>query len=271
MNIRNKIALGVVVALLFWIIFSVTTSSKTTTTKVELPSEDSATSTEEVTTTQTPATTETPTPSPTTQPQVKTAPVPVQPTQTPQKEKPVSPKDPEPIVDTNPYWAVINMSMLALKIHDLDTYNTLQYKTTIDCDVESKTCTTKMDDQYTALASLSQNWYSVAWVDNKQAILSSKMYDGRSGGRQYYAKDFIYFIQNESGSYKVLKIFTNSIDTTSKTDAITYFLDTDKDGSTDAREGCVGKNSYDPLCKKTDVLKRDSDSDGWWDGIEDYL
>jgi len=41
--------------------------------------------------------------------------------------------------------------------------------------------------------------------------------------------------------------------------------DTDKDGLTDFNERCESGFSN---CIKTDPLDRDSDDDGWWDGIE---
>jgi hypothetical protein len=44
-------------------------------------------------------------------------------------------------------------------------------------------------------------------------------------------------------------------------------LDSDQDGATDEEETCA--NEYDPFCGPvTDPFSRDTDGDGYWDGIE---
>lgn len=43
--------------------------------------------------------------------------------------------------------------------------------------------------------------------------------------------------------------------------------DSDKDGRTDYDELCKGAMEANPNCVKTDPNKRDTNDNGWWDGI----
>jgi hypothetical protein len=72
----------------------------------------------------------------------------------------------------------------------------------------------------------------------------------------------IFIIKNIKNEWKVLKIAYSVSSIIAK--------DQDYDGRSDEKENC-SDNTFDFMngkCVKTDLSKKDSDKDGWWDGIE---
>jgi hypothetical protein len=59
---------------------------------------------------------------------------------------------------------------------------------------------------------------------------------------------------------------STAVEVTSRLQALVK--DTDKDSTPDQTELCVGELAQREECVKTDPAKRDTDNDGWWDGIE---
>ncbi|MEK7117870.1 MAG: hypothetical protein AAB861_03805, partial [Patescibacteria group bacterium] len=88
------------------------------------------------------------------------------------------------------------------------------------------------------------------------------------------SKAIIYFIINENGKIKLLK-FNDSIGMSiskenRSMEEINNYLnkvmaDDDQDGMLDDVEQCFGQEK---LCIKTDPQNRDSDGDGFWDGVQ---
>ena len=118
--------------------------------------------------------------------------------------------------------------------------------------------------------------YVNKWQDDKQAIYSTipkKIDNTESYG---YKQGIIMFI-NKDGFWKVLSMSpektwtiskkgTNHTATQIEQELQAMMLDSDKDGLTDKEETCTA--DHDPACVKTDPNKRDTNGNGWWDGIE---
>ena len=67
-------------------------------------------------------------------------------------------------------------------------------------------------------------------------------------------------IENKVKNWKIVKIISTE----------PANGDSDGDGRADENETCSGNiyNHFPEKCIQTDVNKKDSDNDGWWDGIE---
>ena len=90
------------------------------------------------------------------------------------------------------------------------------------------------------------------WKDKKQTIINTN------------SNATIFYIRDSEGNAKILVISTS-----------TYYTediptDTDQDGRYDEDENCTSTyyNIFEEDCIKTDASKRDTDEDGYWDGIE---
>ena len=57
----------------------------------------------------------------------------------------------------------------------------------------------------------------------------------------------------------------------SELSSVAALVDSDEDGIVDKDEKCEGAAQYDPRCTKTDPNKKDTDGNGWWDGIDAQL
>lgn len=127
--------------------------------------------------------------------------------------------------------------------------------------------------------SLNKNDYVDRWEDNKQMILVSKLMpidnaDEKSGSinHLFFAKDDkgnLKFIGYDSSGLGFSRKGTNRSDSVLEADIQAAIADVDKDGLSDQKEKCENYfNEYIKDCKVTDPAKRDTDGDGWWDGVE---
>jgi hypothetical protein len=98
------------------------------------------------------------------------------------------------------------------------------------------------------------------WSDNKQSILSTDIIEDDWG----YKKTQLFFITDLEGRILLLSIETI------ESNNLNYFSDTDQDGRLNHDEDCSGnKYIYFPEeCIITNSNNKDTDGDGWWDGIE---
>ncbi|MFH0856619.1 MAG: hypothetical protein V1860_01845 [bacterium] len=86
------------------------------------------------------------------------------------------------------------------------------------------------------------------YADKNQGIIFSNMESGNTK---------IYIVKNND-QWKLLKIYTSS-----SSDS-----DLDHDGISNEEEKCEGIYAYTSDCIPTDPKNKDTNSDGWWDGIE---
>jgi len=168
------------------------------------------------------------------------------------------------------YWDVVDTSKLALTLNQIDLYNSINAKQ-ITCDINTVTCKDKIKAQLDVYENIDQNDYVYGWEDARQAILSTDMYKMTVRGNTYYAKDFLYFYINKDGKRSILAYHTSSLETNSSVEAKLLFTDTDYDSLGTVREKCETPYKNDPTCFVSDPSIRDTDGDGWWDGLETFL
>lgn len=174
-------------------------------------------------------------------------------------------------------WTVFQEFIEYAKEHDIDNLNKISYKPLTNSDDE--TLMLILDLAYTQFSQLDEIDFVNKWADNKQVILSTNPEPEDDQKSKGYIKNYIYFARNRLGEFKVLSVNidrgwyhttlnTSLNETQIEQELQAMMLDTDQDGSTDREEACMGADQYNPDCVKTDPNKRDTDGDGWWDGIE---
>lgn len=110
--------------------------------------------------------------------------------------------------------------------------------------------------------------------NEKQVILSTDLKPDEDGG---YSKIFLYFVKDEKG--KVLLLMVSGRGFPGEGEELeAETKDSDKDGLTDKEESEIilskemcdraGFDKWDMECVITDPNLKDTDGDGWWDGIE---
>jgi hypothetical protein len=112
------------------------------------------------------------------------------------------------------------------------------------------------------------------WQDDKQAIFSTNPVRTETADSNGYTQTKISFIK-DNGAWKILLISPSnswsvlkSTGASGEKDLQAMISDSDKDGLTNWEETCSGANHYNTSCVKTDPNKRDTNGNGWWDGIE---
>lgn len=130
-----------------------------------------------------------------------------------------------------------------------DSNNEIQKSFALD-----ETMTWELLESFTTdLETLSSENIEQFWKDEKQTIITIK--NTNSNGT-------IFYIRDKESNAKILKvgsIYSEDIP-----------IDTDQDGRYDEDEDCTSTyyNIFEEDCIKTDINKRDTDGDGYWDGIE---
>jgi|GEM_PF-1079287 hypothetical protein len=120
--------------------------------------------------------------------------------------------------------------------------------------------------------------FDIRWKDNKQAIFSTgpvKDLITDPNGDQYVERQIIFakidssweFLGSSYDSFGFSPSVSLSAQEKQK-EVQDRFLDSDKDGVRDQEEVCGGSLQYKSSCVKTDPTKRDTDGDGWWDGVD---
>lgn len=115
----------------------------------------------------------------------------------------------------------------------------------------------------------------IKWEDEKQAIYMTEI--KKSDDLQFYRYEQgrVVFLK-DGEQWKVLESMIargwNVSKTITQTEADKMLqgmsVDTDQDGITDKDELCADTKSADPKCVKTDPKKRDTDGNGYWDGVD---
>lgn len=179
-------------------------------------------------------------------------------------------------VSTDP-WVVFNKQKEYGQAKDFPGYMSLSYNQYPAC--ASKADCDMMFQFVNAIAdSINKNEYVNKWEDGKQIILSTNVKKTDTATEKSYTKDYLFFVKDSNGSVKVLgnsssglhilKAGSNSSSEAQTSELEFSVVDTDQDGISDIKEKCEGASKYDKSCNKTDPTKRDTDGDGWWDGVE---
>jgi predicted RNase H-related nuclease YkuK (DUF458 family) len=164
---------------------------------------------------------------------------------------------------SNDPWVIIEKYKGYIKTKDMVGMNSLMYKkfepcsTRVECDVAFS-----LIGLYD-IEGLNKSNFINRWEDDKQIILATEIKTDASSGEKYHSINRVFFVKDTDQSLKIL-ILGGEGD-----NMLSGLVDTDKDGLTDQEEKCEGASKYRGDCKITDPSKRDTDGDGWWDGVED--
>ena len=194
------------------------------------------------------------------------------------------PKDITKKIDTNvsstatvDLWSIFDKNTLALKNKDIVAFNATSYIQV----------TSAEESQFAQMASflydqsikINKNNYVNKWQDDKQAIYSTNPVKTDDSTAYGYKQGSIMFMKKD-GSWKILlsspernwgvsKAGTNQTSAQVEQLLQAMMIDSDKDGLTNNEETCdSGAQQYNPNCVKSDPNKRDTNGNGWWDGIE---
>jgi ABC-type Na+ efflux pump permease subunit len=175
-------------------------------------------------------------------------------------------------------WAVFDKQKEYGQAKDFGGYMSLSYNQYPACTNKAE-CDMIFEIVNAVADSINKNEYVNKWEDSKQIILSTKVKKTDTSTERSYRKDYLFFVKDSNGNVKVLgnsssglsisKSGSNSTNEAQTAELEISVLDTDQDGISDIKEKCEGASQYDKSCKKTDPTKRDTDGDGWWDGVED--
>ncbi len=179
-------------------------------------------------------------------------------------------------------WQVLTKYLAAAKAHDLKALTDLSYQTSPACkDLKQQAnCFARMDSVYQLGKMIKPIDYISKWEDGKQMILETATIADNHGTTSVgYKQGIIVFTKKASGDLQVLYFnpnngwYVSAVSDSSLTPEEKLrglMADTDQDGKDDQVETCT--NQPDPAsCIKTDPNKRDSNGNGWWDGVEMYF
>ncbi|MDB5266244.1 MAG: hypothetical protein JWN89_59 [Parcubacteria group bacterium] len=183
-------------------------------------------------------------------------------------------------------WGVFQTYLGFLHKHDISGVKTVTQELSTTCADKAKTaeCNKLMDSAYDIGSTFKEADFTHMLFDAKQIILSTSFHTETSDLARALVRQVIYFSRDEKGVPKVLSYtFPNEITyalydakdpkvNPAGLDARLRFRvnDRDLDGLPDEVEECsfVGVSAS---CVKTNADKRDTDGDGWWDGVESFI
>lgn len=178
-------------------------------------------------------------------------------------------------------WETLQKYLNFAKTRDIEGVRSLSYQLTDSCknytksEENKKDCDAKMDTVAFFGTSFVKKDFVEVWSDSKQIILATDFRIEENEEAISRTRSIIYFVVDD-GVIKMLKfepakgsILQKEGLTKAEIDKrlLDFTEDSDKDGAEDYLENCLSK-SQDTTCVKTDTTKRDTDLDGFWDGIE---
>jgi hypothetical protein len=183
-------------------------------------------------------------------------------------------------------WSAFSSYVLANKNHSADQAAALSRKLSDACkdkDMETE-CFARMD----YIVELTKDWKSEDFVnilfDKKQAVLSTdfKLVNQDVPDEAFYQfeRSRIFFTRDDNGNPKITGLNPGEVwsikkdpDITNETKALEKLdemvADKDQDALPDSYETC--DDPSDTKCEGTSPNLRDTDADGWWDGLEEYV
>lgn len=175
-------------------------------------------------------------------------------------------------------WAVFQKYLEYNRNRNLEGVKNTVYKIASVCeDIKTRVdCEARMGLAYQYGSALKKENFVNVWDDEKQIILSTDFKiqeDNSTIGRN---RAIIFFIRDESNNLRMLSFSPFKGAVTSKGVAskeeldyriVRYTEDNDEDGVADYEEECLNTPG-DLSCVKTNPKIRDTDGDGWWDGVE---
>ncbi len=159
----------------------------------------------------------------------------------------------------------------------LDQVKSAVYKISPVCDIQfaNPECIDRMNAAYSYGKELKKEDFAKVWSDKKQIVLATEFKLETEGEAIRRGRSILFFIYTEGGELKLLSFspFKGAVigkGTASDQELIdkvtTYTNDQDEDGMPDYDEECLGTTNTD--CVKTNPKIRDTDQNGWWDGVQ---
>lgn len=181
-------------------------------------------------------------------------------------------------------WDTFALYLSKAADHDIPGVAALSFELSDTCKDEKlkKECFAKMDAVHEIGSQLKQEDFVNIWEDKKQAILSTVIRRPNTENALIAARSTIIFTKDAQGNPKLLALNPNEMwqlqknkaSTTAEleTKMLSFFEDSDQDGVSDNLENCIFPDNVLPIaCKKTNPKVKDSNGDGWWDGIEPLI
>ena len=174
-------------------------------------------------------------------------------------------------------WELFQKYLSYNKARDIEKIRGVVYKISPVCE-DQKTiidCESRMNAAYQYGSALKKADFENIWEDNKQLILLSNFWEEENDIGMGRFRSIIFFIKDESG-LKLLSFSPAKGAAIQKSDAsleelnaraIRYTEDNDNDGKSDYTEECLDATP-EKTCTKTDPKLRDTDKNGFWDGIQ---
>ena len=187
---------------------------------------------------------------------------------------------------TERIWILFDKYIARAKAHDIAGVKGLSYQQSDACadPKRANECYGLMDIVVDLAKGVKKEDYVNLWSDSKQVILSTNFKKTDSADIYGYSRGYLVLTADINGDLKMLNFnperswfytryesdFGNKEVMENKLQAI--IKDSDEDGLTDMQEICGGDYRDAPAeCSNTDPSKRDSDADGWWDGVEFFF
>ena len=175
-------------------------------------------------------------------------------------------------------WALFQKYLSYNKSQNLEGVKSIVYKVASVCNDLKTTidCKARMNLAYLYGSILKKEDFTNVWSDEKQTILSTDFKIQEDENVIGRSRSIIYFIKDEAGNLKMLSFNPFKGTVTDKSTAskeelnyriIRYTEDNDKDGIADYDEECLAVKEGE-VCTKTNPKIRDTDGDGFWDGVE---
>lgn len=175
-------------------------------------------------------------------------------------------------------WGIFQKYLGYNKARDLEGIKSVVYKIAPVCE-DPKTridCEARMNLAYQYGSVMQKEYFVNVWEDEKQLILSTDFRTEKNQDTLSRVRSIIFFVKDTSGNFKMLSFSPFKGAKTNKGAAsqeevdarlIIYTEDKDNDGIAGYEEECIGALE-DTSCVKTDPKIRDTDGNGFWDGVE---
>lgn len=174
-------------------------------------------------------------------------------------------------------WKVLEQYLAYAKDQNVNGIKSLSYQISPECntDPKGKACLDKISTVYFFGQELKKADFKYVWSDSKQIILTTDFKFEENDQMISKTRGMIYFvIQNDKikllsfNPSKGAVIVKGEAGKQELEDRLTrYTEDKDEDGKEDYLEECLS-TSQEEGCKKTDPKIRDTNVNGFWDGIE---
>ncbi|MHB0978057.1 MAG: hypothetical protein ACYC1K_01445 [Minisyncoccota bacterium] len=181
-------------------------------------------------------------------------------------------------------WKIFQNYLAFAKTHNLDGIKSLSYQLSPTCADATKTedCNALMDSAYFFGKDMNEKDFVNIWSDSKQIILSTDFKRQDFGTTTAaYIRGIIYFVRDAQGNSKILYFSPEDGAAVNRTKIapdqlearlVNMTKDIDQDGLPDTVETCAGY-AVEANCpnKITNPNKRDTNGDGFWDGVESFF